>query len=266
MLDFKGINAKIDRASGQIATLAADIDAFCANIKRSIVHEIDRDAKEQRWIYRGMTPEVPIEWSIRAGEILYNLQSALDHLVWQLVLVNGQKPTQINQFPILEDAAEWTNSRTKNCLKGVGNEDRILIRGLQPFNPFLVLPINGEYRPCKAQVFRTLRDLCNIDKHRHLNLILACAYGIEPMVFGENHPPRRPDTQPLKGRGKIGKIEQNMILLTMDDVEQELKPEFVLGVNFHGLNIDILTQNSVKKQLRECLEAIQGGCALFRHS
>ena len=57
-----------------------------------------------------------------------------------------------------------------------------------------------------------------------------------------------------------------MILLTMDDVEQELKPNFVFGVNFHGLNIDVLTQNSVKEQRRECLEAIQGGCALFRQT
>jgi len=197
---------------------------------------------------------------------LYNLRSALDHLVWQLVLVNGQKPTQINQFPILEDAAEWNNSRTKNFLKGVSNASMILVQALQPFNPFLELPINGEYRPCNTQVFRTLRELCNIDKHRHLNLILACAYGIEQMVFGENHPPRRPDAQPLKGRGKVGKIEQDMILLTMEDVEQELKPNFVFGVNFHGLNMDVLTRNSVKEQLRECLETIQGGCALFRQT
>ena len=265
-MDFKGINAKIDRASGQIVTLSADIDEFCANIKRSIVHEIDSDANEQRWVYRGITPEVPIEWSIRAGETLYNLRSTLDHLVWQLVLVNGEKPTHINQFPILDDAAEWTNSRTKNCLRGVSDQGRNLIRTLQPFNPLLVLPINGAYRPCNAQVFRTLRHLCNIDKHRHLNLILACAYGIERLVFSENHPPRRPDAQPLNGRGKIGKIEQDMILLTMDDVEQELKPNFVVGVNFHGLGGGILTKKSVKEQLRDCLEAIRGSCALFRQT
>ena len=263
-MNFKGISAKIDRASNQIKTLSADTDKFCANIRRGIVHEIDRDAGEHKWVYRDATPEVPIEWSIGVGEILYNLRSALDHLVWQLVIANGEDPKQVNQFPILDEEAEWTSPRTKANLKGVSDEDKKVICFLQPFNPLLRLPINGGNRPCNAQVFRTLRDLCNIDKHRHLHLILAGMGGIEPIFFGENHPPRRPDAEPLEARGRKGIIEQDMILLTANDVEQEMKPNFVIGVSFQCLKRNTLTRNSATEQLRECLEAVQGGCSLFR--
>ena len=230
-MDFKGINAKIDRANNQINLLSTEIDDFCARIRQSIVHEIDRDAGGQKWVYRGVTPEVPIEWSIRAGEILYNLRSAMDHLVWQLVLANGEEPTQVNQFPILDEEMEWADRTTKS-LKGVADDDKKRIRYLQPFNPFLALPIGGESPPCDAQVFRTLRDLCNVDKHRHLNLILAETSGIEPIVFGENHPPRRPTAKRLEGKGKRGIIQQDMVLLTFNEVEQEMKPTFVVDVNF----------------------------------
>ena len=245
--------------------LSADIDEFCANIRKAIVHEIDTDAGEQKWVYRDAAPDVPMEWSIRVGEILYNLRSALDHLVWQLVLANGNAPTQVNQFPILDKEEEWTRARAVvRGLKGVSEENKEIVRYLQPFNPFLQLPVDGEVRPCNAQVFRTLRDLCNIDKHRHLNLILAGTGGIGPIVFGVNHPPRRPTTRPIEGKGRKGELKQDMILLTVNDAEQELKPDFFIGVVFHRLKRQTLTTTSVVDQLRDCLTAVHGGCTLFR--
>ncbi len=245
-------------------TLSADIDELCANIRQAIVHEIDTDAGEQRWVYRGAAPEVPIEWSIRVGEILYNLRSALDHLVWQLVLASGNRPTRFNQFPILDSEEQWTPARIVKVLEGVSDENKKIVRYLQPFNPVLQLPVDGKYRACNAQVFRTLRELCNIDKHRHLNLVLAVTDGIEPIVFGENHPPRRPTARPLRGKGRKGEIDQDMILLTANDAEQELKPNFFVRVTFHCIKRRTLTRTSVADQLRACLEAVQGGCTLFR--
>ena len=188
-MDFQGINARIDHAANQIEMLDADIGRFCSEIRQMIVHEIDKDAGVQRWIYRGVAPDIPIEWAIRSGEILYNLRSALDYLVWQLVLDNKDEPTRVTQFPILDKETEWVTPKTERNLKGVAEKHKRTIRFLQPFNPFLQLPANGEIRPFNAQVFRALRELCNADKHRHLNLLLAWTSGIEPIVFGVNHPP-----------------------------------------------------------------------------
>ena len=270
-MDFRGINAKIERARGQIAALSADIDELCTTIGQSIIHEIDREAGEQRWIFRGATPDVPIEWSIRAGEVLYNLRSALDHLVWQLVLANGNEPTRDNQFPILNVEDEWT-SRTVRSLNGVSDENRKRVQLLQPFNHSLRLPIDGAPRDIDAYALRTLRDLSNIDKHRHLNLIVAGTRGVTPISYGRNHPPLRSGAGPLTGNGnrgrgivRRGQIVPDMIFLTADDVEQEMRPRFVIGVHFHCLKQQFLTPKSVQVQLRECFEAVQGGCELFRH-
>ena len=263
-MDFRGIDAKIDRARNQVMALSADIDELCAKIRQAIVHEIDTDAGEQKWVYRDAAPEAPMEWSIRVGEILYNLRSALDHLVWQLVLASGNEPTRFNQFPILDCEKQWTPARIVKDLEGVSDGNKEMVRHLQPFNPFLQLPVDGKYRPCNAQVFRALRDLCNIDKHRHLNLILAVTGGIKPIVFGVNHPPRRPTARPLEGKGRKGEIDQDMVLLTFNDVKQELKPNLFVDVVFHSVQRQCLTRYSVVEQLRDCLAAVQGGCTLFR--
>ena len=244
-MDFQGINARIDRADKQIETLGADIDELCSGIRRSIVHEIDRDAGEQRWIYRDATPDIPIEWSIRSGEILYNLRSALDYIVWQLVLTNEETPTRYTQFPILDKEADWTNRQTERSLRGVASKHKTTIRFLQPFNPFLQLRVRGEIRPFNAKVFRTLHELCNVDKHRHLNLILTWTYGIERIAFGVNHPSLRCSSVPLEGKGERGRIEQEIVLLTINDIEQEMSPRFVIDARFGDTEPYTLTKVSV---------------------
>ena len=140
MTNFKGIHAKISRASDQIDSLKADMDRFCENIRRSIVPEVHKEADEQVWVYRGETPNGPIEWSVRLGEILYNLRSALDHLVWQLVLANEQTPGRRNAFPIVNDECDW--KRATRQLEGVAPEDQQIIRYLQPFTGGINLPFD----------------------------------------------------------------------------------------------------------------------------
>lgn len=42
------------------------------------------------------------QWRLQIGEILFNLRSCLDHLAWQLVILDGGKPGEYTQFPIRE--------------------------------------------------------------------------------------------------------------------------------------------------------------------
>ena len=250
MTDFKGISAKIGRARDQIEALDADMDGFCKNIKQLIVHESDEDADKQAWVYRGATPDVPIEWSLRIGEILYNLRSALDHLVWQLVLANGQEPGHGNAYPIVDDEAKWPNAIRK--LRGVGQISEKRIHGLQPFTGGMNLPFD-------VGAFWMLQCLCNIDKHRHLNLSVAEANGTGPIVFGENQPPRRTSIsrRPLEGGGTLGKIEKDAIMLWVNDLEQELNPDFQIEICFDYPQNPELVAGTVPVILRECLQAVR---------
>src|SRR5260370_38852808 len=42
----------------------------------------------------------PPEISLTLGDCLHDFRSALDHLMWQLVLATGGQPTASTQFPI----------------------------------------------------------------------------------------------------------------------------------------------------------------------
>ena len=232
------------------------MDGFCTNIKQSIVHEIEKDEGEQVWVYRGVTPDVPIEWSVRIGEILYNLRSALDHLVWQLVLANGQAPGHDNAYPIVDNEAKWPNATRK--LRGVGQSVKKRIYSLQPFTGGMNLPFD-------VGMFWTLQCLCNIDKHRHLNLSVAKASGIGPIVFGETQPPRRTSIprRPLKGSGIVGKIHKDAIMFRLNDCEQELHPDFQIEVRFDYPQDSELVAGTVPVILRECLQAVREGVEIL---
>ena len=89
-MDLAGINAKIERAREGIQSLEADISAYCEFQRRQIIF----DWSQPKEHFLGRHSSVPISYSIRIGEIAYNLRSALDHLIWQLVRANGKRPTQ----------------------------------------------------------------------------------------------------------------------------------------------------------------------------
>ena len=60
------------------------------------------------------------------GEILYDLRSSLDHLVWQLVLANGQTPGRHNEFLITTDHQSWQQTKGR-ALKGVSKRHEAMI-------------------------------------------------------------------------------------------------------------------------------------------
>jgi hypothetical protein len=148
--------AKIERAEEQRVALEGEIRAFETDLAAQIEREKRPDTDQQAWVFRGEMPSVPISWSIRIGEFLYNLRSGLDHLVWQLVVANGQTPGTRNQFPIYRDENKY-DRESRSRLRGVGDGAAVIIRELQPFV--------GR----RDDLWR-LQSLGNFDKHRHLNL------------------------------------------------------------------------------------------------
>ena len=111
MTSLVGIHAKLSRVENQMKGITNESQGLCAEVGKAITREVSEDGSKQVWVYRGETPDAPIEWSIILGEILYNLRSALDHLVWQLVLANGQTPGRHNEFPIAVDHQTWLQEK-----------------------------------------------------------------------------------------------------------------------------------------------------------
>lgn len=153
-ITLEAVDAKIDRARGEMRSLKSDIAAFCEERARLILREADGEC--EHWVYRGGSPKAPIGWSVRAGEFAYNLRSALDHLVWQLVIANNGCPERHNEFPI---HSKKDTQRIKKSLKGVAQTAMEYIISVQPYQPGSADVGNG---------LALLNDMCNIDKHRHL--------------------------------------------------------------------------------------------------
>lgn len=225
------------------------MDEFCKDIQRSIVREVHPADNKQVWVFRGATPQVPIEWSVKLGEILYNLQSALDHLVWQLVLANGQEPGRHNAFPVVKDESDWQKAPTQ--LKGVMPQVERMIKYLQPYTGGMGLQFN-------VAMFRTLQELCNIDKHRHLNWLIAKSTVVIP-----NIPHNRLSTNsPFQGLAYNGKIEKGKALLRFNNPEEDIRPCFRIDVHFDDEQ-EVAGGRLVTHILNECLKAVRGAVELL---
>jgi len=178
MSGLESARLKLIRASEHINAIKDSIAAYAASDPYEIVPKAD--GKEQFNIIR----EPPTEVSGLSGEVLYQIRSALDHLVFDLVKLNPQKirlpdgwerrcefpllvevPTKGNP-PIAYDLSVPYNLFAK-ALPGITRQAFTFIESLQPYSP-RSQGILGSLNTLKALV-----KLSNIDKHRHLNVTLA---------------------------------------------------------------------------------------------
>ncbi len=123
---------------------------------------------------------LPIRLNTLIGEFLHNLRSALDHLVWRLVLDNGGKPTKETTFPILR-VGNAPNKKGKQAppriAGGVSADALTLIEAAQPYQ------FGTNYADSALWV---LHQLWNIDKHRH---VIARGGNFKAFFPGRDIPP-----------------------------------------------------------------------------
>jgi hypothetical protein len=160
---FVGIDLRLVRVSQQLEQLQGDIDSFFTHDRRVI----ERAAAEHRRPVSRADPDpipLPLMWSIRVAEIVHNIRSALDHLVWQLVIRRTGAPPTIDrsEFPAVETLRGFER-RAGRHLTGVGAKERAIIKSVQPFET------GGAARNPLWQ----LRQLSNWCRHSDVLLVAA---------------------------------------------------------------------------------------------
>ena len=130
-------------------------------------------------------PEPPIELGLILGDYITNLRAALDHLVWQLVLLAGNTPTKTNQFPIVNTEAQFESAKTRQ-LRGVAPTQVESIGEVQPYTH----PVDPEEHPLAL-----LRWLSNTDKHQVIHLLSTSVRDADPRTSG---------FRLIKGSGALG--------------------------------------------------------------
>ena len=119
------IRLKIERAKKHILDLEIARDRFIET--EPYVIEPERDPQTGNYLFRVTKLQPPPhDLGLIAGDVIHNLRSALDHLAYQLVLVNGAIPTKQTAFPIFDDAAGYVaHSHGKIKLMSQSAQDAI---------------------------------------------------------------------------------------------------------------------------------------------
>ena len=175
-----GCEEKLERAELHLETLKAHVGLFFEGKPDAyrIVSEVDK--KASRFVGRvKIAREPPLPWSVIVGDYLHNLRCVLDHLMRQLVIANGERPTYNNAFPLFdqeppEDASNGERARWEGNVEGVSADALRFVQFCQPYNA-----LDGDPG---AHTLAGLRRLSNQDKHRTLVPALCAVHGA-PELF-----------------------------------------------------------------------------------
>ncbi len=221
---LEGCWAKIQRADMHLSFLHEQIKSFAGDGGSYKLGTQPNIQTGEIAIYGEVFGEPPTdEWGAIIGDVVHNLRSALDHLVWQLTIANGHTPPpnpipkrgpgsewRDIGFPIcvtphpadhLGNPIPWASAKDLKSLWGIGPRLRAAFQELQPF----VTGQNPSEEPLAV-----LNELWNIDKHRHLHptLFYVGLYDVE-----SGHPEiqfrilEKYLPGPFKGRAQIGRVE-----------------------------------------------------------
>jgi len=159
MTPLELVRAKVDRAKEHVNYLKVLSKKFLDSSPYKVQANHNNQTGEHEW-FLTEAADIPADISLVAGDALQNMRSTLDHLVWQLIIVNNQAPKPgITGFPITETAQEYTTAKIRRKINGLSRTAESAIDALKP------------YKGGNDPLWR-LHCMNNIDKHR---LILSAA-------------------------------------------------------------------------------------------
>jgi hypothetical protein len=149
-----GCRERVRRAEEHLRELEREVASMVEKQAHALPFDLDQEPPHGA-IKVGRPPETfaGIRFGTLVGEITYNLRCALDYLIYALAVLDSGSDQKGTQFPIL-DAAKDFAGRGKTMLKGLNAAHVAAIERLQP------------YQGCHWT--GRLRDLSNMDKHRHI--------------------------------------------------------------------------------------------------
>src|ERR1051325_3198101 len=106
------IRVKVERAKQHLRDLEVVRNSFINGNSYRIEREYHQQAGHN--IYRVFDIQTPpAEIGLLAGDVIHNLRSALDHLAYQLVYVNGAAHSKQTAFPIWDNPSEYKAQRAR---------------------------------------------------------------------------------------------------------------------------------------------------------
>jgi hypothetical protein len=165
---LEGVRLKLERAEHVIDELNQAVIAYLAEQPYEVVGKFERESSE--YVLRGKVTKATAYLGVIAGDVVHNLRSSLDHLAWQLALLNTATPYARTQFPIALSPGEFNSRTGQNMIRDLSAKHQVVIEAFQPYNGGDPADDSASLAPF---ALRDLRTLSNTDKHRVLNATAA---------------------------------------------------------------------------------------------
>ena len=120
---------------------------------------------------------IPARLALLAGDCLQNLRSALDYLVWELVLAANNEPTEKHMFPVCLKEKGFKDALRSGRLQGIDPAALALIDSLQPYK-------SGEL-DAPGMPLAVLDYLVNVNKHRRVLMTVMRTTPARGIVFAK---------------------------------------------------------------------------------
>lgn len=197
---------KIVRAGDHIETLSEDTRRFARHNRYSFRFDHDSESKSATITVRShRIPPLPVPTDLSAivGDILTNLRSGLNHLVWQLAIHDGggATPAKTVQYPIFDTCEQFKNNR-KAYLGRINAAHTARIRRLQPY-----------HGSDEGRLLGVLAQLDNTNKHQ----IVHVGWGVVPTGEGSLRSPNVISAQVTSADWQ--RIEHGAVLYRITDIE-----------------------------------------------
>jgi hypothetical protein len=165
------VDARWERAKENIVNLTAEISALLQGACDGIVlpNDVDHSGQSVQGALPPGEPAIPSRFGALAGESIYLMRSALDHLAWHLVIAGGGEPGPRTAFPVfaLDPARnEESLAAYRECVEGMSDTAKVRIEKLQPYH---------RHGRRNQNVLWILDDLSSTDQHTGLVLRITGA-------------------------------------------------------------------------------------------
>jgi hypothetical protein len=156
--------AKIDWASEHLQHLGEHLTSYIKTNPYEFVPDPNSrfEKNGEQWVsgtFGAREETILSVLALQAGDVISNLRSSLDYLVWELVLANKGTPTTTNAFPICDTVNSFGSELQKGRLSGTKPAVVSLVESMQPYH-------TGQ--KCHETFFWVLHHLSNINKHRRI--------------------------------------------------------------------------------------------------
>ena len=174
-----GPEAKLDRAVEHLEPLERECERFLKTKPYSVSAQFEPQTREYI-VHFSIRKSMPLSAAVIVGEVIHDLRSALEHLVWSLAASSAEDAAALWEprireritFPVAKSPDAFESASVRPY---IGEHAMTVLSQFQPYT-------GGDETEIGGHPLAHLHDLWNVDKHRVL-IGAASTVDLEPVTF-----------------------------------------------------------------------------------